>query len=386
VNSTISVGSVPVHPRTCGEQILQAAQKFRAAGSSPHVRGTVQRIGTGANQLRFIPARAGNSRSRQSVCRASSVHPRTCGEQIVDETLYSNVAGSSPHVRGTALKVDGELGYQRFIPARAGNRGNSAGRSWPVPVHPRTCGEQIRRPVGRYGQGGSSPHVRGTGLHVQGGGVPVRFIPARAGNRDLASAIPTPYPVHPRTCGEQKERPLLFHTRGGSSPHVRGTDRWGMTCAHRTRFIPARAGNSGARYADLGFLAVHPRTCGEQSRSLSKAPSANGSSPHVRGTGDGITIYHGDCRFIPARAGNRHFGLDQLFRIAVHPRTCGEQVVFWYCAAGSYGSSPHVRGTALITSRASPQRRFIPARAGNRLHPYLSSGGSTVHPRTCGEQ
>ena len=213
-------------------------------GSSPHVRGTGCGTGLQWGLSGFIPARAGNSNTPFSLVCQVPVHPRTCGEQHTSASSGIARYGSSPHVRGTALKVDGELGYQRFIPARAGNRGNSAGRSWPVPVHPRTCGEQIRRPVGRYGQGGSSPHVRGTGLHVQGGGVPVRFIPARAGNRDLASAIPTPYPVHPRTCGEQKERPLLFHTRGGSSPHVRGTARVSTLQSRIIRFIPARAGNS----------------------------------------------------------------------------------------------------------------------------------------------
>lgn len=37
----------------------------------------------------------------------------------------------------------------------------------------------------------------------------------------------------------------------------------------RTRFIPARAGNTTASITSLQYPAVHPRTCGEHTSSIS---------------------------------------------------------------------------------------------------------------------
>ncbi len=52
----------PVHPRACGEQnVVEWAARF-GAGSSPRVRRTVLGRQTREIGLRFIPARAGNSR------------------------------------------------------------------------------------------------------------------------------------------------------------------------------------------------------------------------------------------------------------------------------------------------------------------------------------
>ncbi len=69
----------------------------------------------------FIPARAGNRRSQTSFLPISSVHPRTSGEQ--GAALMANMIknGSSPHERGTGQAHDETAEECRFIPARAGN-------------------------------------------------------------------------------------------------------------------------------------------------------------------------------------------------------------------------------------------------------------------------
>ena len=52
----------PVHPRVCGEHAPRGAGRVSGAGSSPRVRGTLQGCLDRQNDLRFIPACAGNTR------------------------------------------------------------------------------------------------------------------------------------------------------------------------------------------------------------------------------------------------------------------------------------------------------------------------------------
>ena len=53
-------------------------------------------------------------------------------------------------------------------------------------------------------------------------------------------------------------------------------------------------------------ITVHPRVCGEHSRSNTEAENAIGSSPRVRGTHFLLNRCIAHCRFIPACAGNTY--------------------------------------------------------------------------------
>ena len=114
-----------VHPRACGEQTWTGKVTCGECGSSPRLRGTEIVAFPLPLSGRFIPAPAGNSTCRQS--------------------------GYSP-VRF------------RFIPAPAGNRRQSCRFRWLPPVHPRACGEQLLESTGKPLYHGSSPRLRGTGL------------------------------------------------------------------------------------------------------------------------------------------------------------------------------------------------------------------------------
>ena len=107
-----------------------------------------------------------------------------------------------------------------------------------------TSGEQTYVPVGGEAEVGSSPRVRGTGLVRSDAFHLHRFIPARAGNSHLVSSLPDRCSVHPRACGEQKQKPFSGGTEIGSSPRVRGTELDRFVLSSLRRFIPARAGNS----------------------------------------------------------------------------------------------------------------------------------------------
>ena len=195
--------SPPVHPRVCGEQQAEANLVALQNGSSPRVRGTVRSAQTPTTRSRFIPACAGNSRETTRETGSIPVHPRVCGEQLLSPVSRSGGAGSSPRVRGTVATPNQRHAKIRFIPACAGNsfrllslqvilsgssprvRGTGLllvisvvqGRFIPAcagnrcvieqeftveTVHPRVCGEQSRIAMGKVGFIGSSPRVRGT--------------------------------------------------------------------------------------------------------------------------------------------------------------------------------------------------------------------------------
>ena len=208
------------------------------------MRGTALRQRSRTGAVRFIPAHAGNRGGSRSLPRAMSVHPRACGEQIPALTKSVTVSGSSPRMRGTVVSVDQSLQRLRFIPAHAGNSAVAVYRLHPHTVHPRACGEQSLIKQRRGNVIGSSPRMRGTDVRRDLGVGLGRFIPAHAGNSILLKPLFGCFTVHPRACGEQIYAAEFRANAPGSSPRMRGTDRYISVTVGRTRFIPAHAGNS----------------------------------------------------------------------------------------------------------------------------------------------
>ena len=91
----------PVHPRLCGEHVIAHLRHVDLDGSSPPVRGTLFRPPLRQGASRFIPACAGNTALATPPNQPLSVHPRLCGEHRVHSVVSYAVAGSSPPVRGT---------------------------------------------------------------------------------------------------------------------------------------------------------------------------------------------------------------------------------------------------------------------------------------------
>ncbi len=181
--SARQAGSIStVHPRACGEQFLCTIYRRDVPGSSPRMRGTGTCNLHCGSQVRFIPAHAGNRPTVPCARHAPSVHPRACGEQPSDFSLTSCPFGSSPRMRGTVDRAFVQPSIGRFIPAHAGNRISRALFMPVVSVHPRACGEQHACLGSLHSSDGSSPRMRGTVLLL--GRLPYigRFIPAHAGN------------------------------------------------------------------------------------------------------------------------------------------------------------------------------------------------------------
>ena len=118
-----SCGALAVHPRVCGELADTTPFDNISSGSSPRVRGTRGIRHAGLGPRRFIPACAGNSADTPHTATSSPVHPRVCGELTDPNTTNRHVCGSSPRVRGTLDRRMIAHSEYRFIPACAGNSG-----------------------------------------------------------------------------------------------------------------------------------------------------------------------------------------------------------------------------------------------------------------------
>ena len=289
-------------------------------------------------------------------------------------------------MRGTLSRSSAAIPARRFIPARAGNAYPTHLHRYVSSVHPRACGERLRGLLDTQPDDGSSPRVRGTLSEENRTALRIRFIPARAGNAGARRRRSDRATVHPRACGERVCTGSHSERTRGSSPRVRGTPGGSLDTAGEIRFIPARAGN--ARIAESGnpTCSVHPRACGERARSAEAIDAAVGSSPRVRGTLPFAAVALPGSRFIPARAGNAQ-DVGKLTPFGtVHPRACGERDVIGVTSGIGHGSSPRVRGTRSSGHAYRRGRRFIPARAGNAGLLFRLLGCVAVHPRACGER
>ena len=283
-------GAATVHPRAGGEHSRVHPSSEQVAGSSPRGRGTPRRDVGHLGRERFIPARAGNTRAARVALRRQTVHPRAGGEHSVGVKNLRIHTGSSPRGRGTPMAIDARRVVLRFIPARAGNTRSPGLSTCNIPVHPRAGGEHSSAAVTAAMHAGSSPRGRGTRVLGVLSNETLRFIPARAGNTPTWTGLRSTSAVHPRAGGEHLGGVGLGNTLIGSSPRGRGTQsvlpaRAGNTRRRLSnvfrRFIPARAGNTkilrairdGSSPRGRG-TPFHPKPSNHY----------NGSSPRGRGT------------------------------------------------------------------------------------------------------
>ena len=158
--------------------------------------------------------------------------------------------------------------------------------------------------------------------------------------------------------------------QGGSSPRMRGTPVHVLFGVHDRGIIPAYAGNTGFAETVQMSLGDHPRVCGEHALLRCVLLNATGSSPRMRGTRctqQQILLCHG---IIPAYAGNTLSLMGVDCRLRDHPRVCGEHGRADYRRLLLLGSSPRMRGTQAPCDFSGPSGGIIPAYAGNTLRDY----------------
>ena len=182
--------------------------------------------------------------------------------------------------------------------------------------------------------------------------------------------------MSPQQCGERYLSPCAKRRNQSATPSLwrrptvyprrsRGTQRPGVLYAIPKRFIPADAGNTHACEPATRTPTVYPRRCGEHGRQRRRR------ARHPR--------------FIPAGAGNTGPEPRRLSRPPVYPRRCGEHPRTLVRHLKKHGLSPQVRGTHLPSVRERPERRFIPAGAGNTSATANAATSVAVYPRRCGE-
>ena len=112
-------------------------------------------------------------------------HPRACGANFRPVSRGCSRFGSSPRVRGKRCKLRQLKQQIRIIPARAGQTNIESTLRYRRTDHPRACGANDHPTCGKVSENGSSPRVRGKPDASSRNGRSVRIIPARAGQTSI---------------------------------------------------------------------------------------------------------------------------------------------------------------------------------------------------------
>ena len=304
-------------------------------GSSPRLRGTCQ-LGLGrVAEGWFIPAPAGNIVLASSKTKSEPVHPRACGEHFAPQAHPAVAHGSSPRLRGTSTGPQPARRQFRFIPAPAGNITSGAATNSRTVRSPRLYADELSISNRRF-----IPAPAGNICNLCAN----RFIPAPAGNMLRFSPVTIRIGSSPRLRGtfQHKYVASFGKTESGSSPRLRGT-----SLDNRRQYLPFIPAPANGRWGrDQLIESVHPRACGEHSRTSTR------------------NLETSTARFIPAPAGNiTRLATKRLeLRFIPAPAGTSEQLV----DQAPCGSSPRLRGTFQGSlPRSLHQHRFIPAPAGN---------------------
>ena len=170
------------------------------------MRGTPQGHGTLHVGTGIIPAYAGNTNPAHTDTSSHADHPRICGEHCPSTVPGNALPGSSPHMRGTLWCRHRRQRDTGIIPAYAGNTRSAVRWSARCGDHPRICGEHLTARPSFFCLWGSSPHMRGTHMRLYQRQHDARIIPAYAGNTGLLVRPRTDRGDHPRICGEHTKR------------------------------------------------------------------------------------------------------------------------------------------------------------------------------------
>ena len=235
--------------------------------------------------------------------------------------------------------------------------------------HPRSRGEYGARDFFVEVVRGSSPLSRGI---PGDGTLPARrvgIIPALAGNTTPRPGNSSPGRDHPRSRGEYCCASLEKLPPTGSSPLSRGIRAVLAVCFEVAGIIPALAGNTGPWRVRTGRPGDHPRSRGEYDGDRCPTAPCAGSSPLSRGIRS-WTVFRPPCRgIIPALAGNTSRRSADVSSTTDHPRSRGEYRPIAVAARRWAGSSPLSRGIRGVAPPCMRQRGIIPALAGNTQSP-----------------
>ena len=149
-----------------------------------------------------IPTHAGKTHSHSLPPITTLAHPRSRGENNPACSTWYPSLGSSPLTRGKPRSTLSASRAQRLIPAHAGKTILATYRLLPIRAHPRSRGENFLEEVQDRAGVGSSPLTRGKPGLIPRDHVEVGLIPAHAGKTQRPSACKSRGSAHPRSRGE----------------------------------------------------------------------------------------------------------------------------------------------------------------------------------------
>ncbi len=255
----------------------------RKPGLSPRVRGNPGTCRNPARQRGSIPARAGEPRCLRVLIPFSRVYPRACGGTITRTCTASVAWGLSPRVRGNRGIYARAKDDVRSIPARAGEPHHHRVDDQLRAVYPRACGGTAGDADHGVGVLGLSPRVRGNLVFRGVVGIAGGSIPARAGEPASPKGRKSPRTVYPRACGGTIYGICCVPCASGLSPRVRGNLDTPVDTPPSAGSIPARAGEPLYVTLSTATHGVYPRACGGTPFCRRGCAGSGGLSPRVRG-------------------------------------------------------------------------------------------------------
>ena len=292
-----------VYPRVCGGTNMLEGIGNYIKGLSPRVRGNQGRHHGKPEPLRSIPACAGEPLLFMSLYQPETVYPRVCGGTPFCAGVGAGVSGLSPRVRGNPPASASQLARIGSIPACAGEPPSHRRPGRDSKVYPRVCGGTPYEITVVAVWEGLSPRVRGNRRKIKHRGTGPGSIPACAGEPSSIGSSSNSGTVYPRVCGGTAAAPAGFDVPKGLSPRVRGNRDDNGPQTIRWGSIPACAGEPPPRQTTTLWLQVYPRVCGGTIRRRTKGRSTRGLSPRVRGNRREARMEVPDRRSIPACAG-----------------------------------------------------------------------------------
>ena len=154
-------------------------------------------------------------------------------------------------------------------------------------------------------------------------GCGVGIIPAHAGLTPDSRRAWRAGRDHPRACGAHSTICPTARRKMGSSPRMRGSQRYISRRVDEEGIIPAHAGLTPDSRRAWRAGRDHPRACGAHMKMSAQQLVDKGSSPRMRGSQFGHELDHLDAGIIPAHAGLTRLCFHAISSSWDHPRACG---------------------------------------------------------------
>ncbi len=231
-------------------------------GLSPRERGNRDSLSPSSSSCGSIPARAGESLASARLTSVTRVYPRASGGTETMTGIPSTRNGLSPRERGNPIATHIGQSSPRSIPARAGEPAVRIRPNGTSTVYPRASGGTPVLPDITLPVGGLSPRERGNHRILDRDELRGGSIPARAGEPYSASNIARRAAVYPRASGGTSESHSSTTDRSGLSPRERGNPFKRTATLIPMRSIPARAGEPPPLRGRCAQRSVYPRASG----------------------------------------------------------------------------------------------------------------------------